>query len=88
MLRFIGPIFDNALPALTREPLPKLRHVFQLLFQLGIFHLSSCVTTLGGILLVFQDCLHGSQPDSAPDHGKNIAATKEEPPRRRFPPFG
>jgi hypothetical protein len=31
MLRFIGPIFDNALSALTREPLPNLRHVFQLL---------------------------------------------------------
>jgi hypothetical protein len=53
MLRFIGPIFDNALSALTREPLPNLRHVFQLLFQLGVFHLSSCVTTVGGVLLVY-----------------------------------
>ena len=83
MLRFIGPIFDNALSALTREPLPNLRHVFQLLFQLGIFHLSSCVTTVGGVLLVFQNCLHGSQPNSAPIIGR-ISRPRKNRPGRRF----
>jgi len=58
-LRLIGIILDDTLPTLTREPVPNLRHLFQLLFQLEVYRLRRLLTALSGILLVFGDLLHG-----------------------------
>jgi hypothetical protein len=71
---FSGTIFDNALSVLTCEPVPDAGHVFELLLKCGVCHFSRLLTALGGILLVFQDLLHGSNLPQ-PARAENIAAT-------------
>jgi hypothetical protein len=71
-LRLIGIVLDDAVSTLTGEPVPNLRHLFQLLFQLEVCRLSRPLTALSGILLVFRDLLHGP---NGPNHRKNSTPT-------------
>jgi hypothetical protein len=71
-LCLIGIVLDDAASTLTCEPVPNLRHLFQLLFQLEVRRLNRLLTALGGILLVFRDLLHGP---TGPNHRKNSTAT-------------
>jgi hypothetical protein len=58
-LCLVGIVLDDALSTLTGEPVPNLRHLFQLLFQLEVCRLRRLLAALSGILLVFRDLLHG-----------------------------
>jgi hypothetical protein len=55
----IGVVLDDPLLALTREPVPHVGHVLQLLFLLWVFRLTRHLTALSGVLFVFQDFPNG-----------------------------
>jgi hypothetical protein len=71
-LCLIGIVLNDALTTLTGEPVPNLRHLFQLLFQLEVCRLRSLLTALSGILLVFRKLL---LVPTGPNHRKNSMAT-------------
>jgi hypothetical protein len=60
----IGFVFDP-LPPFLREPVPDFGHVFQLLLEFWVFHLTRHLTALSGVLFVFQDFPHRGFPNAA-----------------------
>jgi hypothetical protein len=65
----IGVVLSDPLLALTREPVPHIGHMFELLFCVRVFRLSRQQAALSGVLLIFRSFPHGD-PQAPNSHIK------------------
>jgi hypothetical protein len=60
----IGVVLNDPLSALTREPIPHIGHMFELLLCLRVFGLGRQQAALSGVLLIFRSFPHDGSPNA------------------------